>query len=316
MLARPYSGRRGRPTRALSRVTAEQEAPHWYLAGAGHIGTLAAACLQAAGHGITVLRRAACGPTETTLAYADGRASRPLSLPTIAPQACETPIQHLIVACKTPYTRDALAGLNLAANATVIRLQNGIGSLDGLLGSDMRQIEAVTTNAVKGSRAVHEVVAENATWMGDTGTKPAWFDGLAGHWPGLVWAPDIRYRQWRKLVANAAINPLTAIYDVPNGRLVEDPALGDAMAELVAEADCLLCRLDSVWPGDSLAAVRAMAEATAGNMSSMRADRRRGAATEIDAINGWLLREASRIGLPLPAHRRMVDRLAAAPSVE
>ena len=50
----------------------------------------------------------------------------------------------------------------------------------------------------------------------------------------------------------------------------------------------------------------AVARATAGNTSSMRADMRRGAITEIEAINGWLLREADRLGLELPAHRAIV----------
>ncbi len=112
-------------------------------------------------------------------------------------------------------------------------------------------------------------------------------------------------------MANALINPLTGLHDLPNGALLDDPVLHRRMAELATEADALLTRLDPGWPGDSLPRVEAIARATAGNTSSMRADMQRGAPTEIDAINGWLLDQAARLGLALPAHRAIVTAVRA-----
>ncbi|MBO9471334.1 2-dehydropantoate 2-reductase [Endozoicomonas sp. G2_2] len=295
----------------MSTAASSAAPPHWHLVGAGHIGTLAAAYVRAAGHGVTVVRPHTAGPIKTTLAFADGRPLQRLTLPTVTPTSIEQPISHLLVACKTPYTRAALAPLPLAATVTAVRLQNGIGSLDGLLPSGARLIDAVTTSAVKGTRAHHDVVAENTTWFGDDGAAPDWFDGLRAHWPNLEWSASIRRRQWQKLVANAAINPLTALHDVPNGALIEDAALHARMRDLVAEADSVLGALDDSWPGDSLAAVAAIARATAGNTSSMRADVQRDAPTEIEAINGWLLRAAAPLGLALPAHRAVFEALRA-----
>ncbi|MEP4523688.1 MAG: ketopantoate reductase C-terminal domain-containing protein, partial [Alloalcanivorax venustensis] len=204
----------------------------------------------------------------------------------------------------------ALGGLPLAADATVLRLQNGLGSLDGRLPAGARMIEVVSASAVKRDGDAHRVVAENDTWMGD-GTPPAWFGTLAGHWPKLHWPPVFRLRQWRKLVGNAVINPLTGLHDVANGHIFEDPALAAEAEQLAREADRVLTTLDPTWPGDSLPGVRALAEATAGNTSSMRADMQAGAITEIDAINGWLLRQADVLGLDLPAHRRLVAAVKA-----
>lgn len=278
----------------------------WHLLGAGNIGTLAARYLTGTGFPVIVVRRDGPAVLEKTLVFADGRPAETLSLP-VKP-APAAPIRRLAVACKTPYTAAALRGLPLADDVLVLRLQNGLGSLDGLLPAGATLIEAVTTSAVKGHHPIHTLVAENRTWMGPAraAPRPAWFNRLAANWPGLEWADPIRHRQWHKLVVNAVINPLTGLYDLPNGALLEDAALRARMATLAAEADALLTRLDAVWPGDSLAGVEAVARATAANTSSMRADMQRGARTEIDAINGWLLRQAEGLGLDLPAHREIV----------
>lgn len=285
--------------------------PHWFLAGAGNMGTLAAFYVRSAGQNLTVLRRDDTAPLTKRLAFADGRAARRLSLAVRNPARVSAPVRHLIVACKTPYTEAALAGLPLAADATVLRLQNGLGSLDGHLPATATLIEVVTTTAVKGRHPEHLLVAENDTWMGGAQAPPPWFATLAHHWPGLSWSDAIGERQWHKLVANAVINPLTALHDVANGRLLEDPALAAQAQRLAEEADLVLHRLDPHWPGHSLARVREVMRATAGNTSSMRADTQRGAVTEIDAINGWLLRQAQALGLALPAHREIVAAIRA-----
>lgn len=301
----------------------------WYLLGAGNMGTLAAHYLSAARLPVIVLRRDDALSLKKVLTFADGRAPQHLSLPALprSQWAIQPPLRRLIVACKTPYSAAALAGLPLADDVLVLRLQNGLGSLDGLLPANARLIEVVTTSAVKGSHPEHQLVAENQTWMGPASTTgndtaaggrestpsraPAWFEQLARHWPGLEWAQPIRHRQWHKLVANAVINPLTGLHDLPNGALLEDPALHRRMAELADEADQLLKRLDADWPGGSLPRVEEIARATAGNTSSMRADMQRGAPTEIDAINGWLLRQAARLGLVLPAHQSIAAAVRA-----
>ncbi|HBC19936.1 MAG TPA: 2-dehydropantoate 2-reductase [Alcanivorax sp.] len=284
--------------------------PHWFLLGAGNMGTLAAWYLTRAGHGVTVIRHGSPAPLEKTLRLPDGR-QQMLSLPVLDPATLPDHIDHLLVAVKTPYTHQAMAPLTdrLDTDSLVLRFQNGLGALDGLLPAGFSALEAVTTSAVKGQHPDHTVVAENATWLGGSTAPPAWFAALTEHWPDLHWEDDIRPRQWHKLVANALINPLTALYDVPNGRISADPALREQATQLCEEADQVLRQLDPLWPGHSLDNVLTVARATAGNTSSMRADRQRGAQTEIDAINGWLVQQADRLGLAVPANRKVVTAM-------
>ena len=331
----------------------------WYLLGAGNMGLLAAHYLQRAGFTVIALRRDDAPTLERTLLLPSGdrvsvqllcerappaKGAKPrqdprarsndstnnasgippagsagLSRAGPAPTRPGDPIRRLVVACKAPFSTAALGGLPLAADATVLRLQNGLGSLDGLLPAGARRVEVVSASAVKRDGDAHRVVAENDTWMGESAAPggpaaaepPAWFGPLARHWPKLHWPDDFRHRQWRKLVGNAVINPLTGLHDVANGHIFQDPALAAEAEQLAREADRVLTALDPTWLGDSLPGVRALAEATAGNTSSMRADMQAGAVTEIDAINGWLLRQADVLGLDLPAHRRLVAAVKA-----
>ncbi|MCI4345667.1 MAG: 2-dehydropantoate 2-reductase, partial [Thermoplasmata archaeon] len=121
--------------------------------------------------------------------------------------------------------------------------------------------------------------------------------------------PDIDREVWRKLLVNAAINPVTADQNVLNGKLLEEPWRGQAEA-LLHEAIAV-----SRAEGQPFSDVEAEAElwkvvrATAANRSSMLQDLRRGRPTEIDAISGELLRRGRRHGLPLPATERAVERI-------
>jgi len=113
--------------------------------------------------------------------------------------------------------------------------------------------------------------------------------------------PDVQSLIWSKLAINAAINPLTALLDIPNGDLLKNPGAKKLMAELaretasVAEAQGIPLSFD-----DPVAAAEGVARRTSTNISSMLQDLRRGAPTEIDAICGAITRagEAHRISTP------------------
>jgi 2-dehydropantoate 2-reductase len=106
---------------------------------------------------------------------------------------------------------------------------------------------------------------------------------------------------WRKLVLNAAINPLTAIHGLPNGALLENSTIRSTMHATVAEATRVAKKKDArLALSDPEGEADRVCHATAGNISSMLQDIQAGRKTEIDSITGSLVDEANRLGVPTP----------------
>ncbi|MBM7701763.1 2-dehydropantoate 2-reductase [Metabacillus iocasae] len=101
----------------------------------------------------------------------------------------------------------------------------------------------------------------------------------------------------RKLVINAIINPLTAIYRVKNGELTTNPAFLNNMNQLFSEISAVLHLNEEkvYWE-----AVVDVCNKTANNYSSMLKDVLNGKSTEIDAILGYILEEATRRQVNVP----------------
>lgn len=112
-------------------------------------------------------------------------------------------------------------------------------------------------------------------------------------------------RLWLELAANAVIDPLSAVWNVRNG-LVLDSLLGRHLArEVVSEIAALALALAVRGLSDAAPSshelysfVEATAEASAANFSSMHQDVMRGRLTEVDELNGWVAARATALGLP------------------
>jgi 2-dehydropantoate 2-reductase len=121
--------------------------------------------------------------------------------------------------------------------------------------------------------------------------------------------PDIEREVWRKLLVNAAINPITADHGILNGKLAEEPWRGQAEALLLEALAVSQAEHQSFAKEEAEAELWKVVRATAANRSSMLQDLRRGRPTEIDAISGEVLRRGRQHGLELPATARAVERI-------
>ena len=110
---------------------------------------------------------------------------------------------------------------------------------------------------------------------------------------------DIKGLLWSKLIINAGINALTAITRLKNGKLIEFASTRRILQEAVTEATRIAKRkrIKLIYD-DPLAKVEAVCEATATNLSSMLQDVLRKKRTEIDFINGVIVRQAQELGHP------------------
>jgi 2-dehydropantoate 2-reductase len=114
---------------------------------------------------------------------------------------------------------------------------------------------------------------------------------------------------WKKLLTNAAINPLTALLRVKNGALLESPERVAQMRELFLEGLAVAGAEGVSASEEWWDQVTAVCRATADNHSSMLQDIMNGRRTEIEWINGSLLRLGARHGLVLRAHEQVVRRI-------
>ncbi|MDE3194675.1 MAG: 2-dehydropantoate 2-reductase [Chloroflexota bacterium] len=226
----------------------------------------------------------------------------------------EPPVDAAVVCTKTygtPWAAGVAAAL-LAPDGVAVTVQNGLGNLETL------------AEAVGPARVSLGVIYVGARILPDgslfaTGpgrvelgrpadpaaraSLEALGELLAQGGMGVSVVDDARPSVWRKLAVNAAMNPTTAIFGVTNGGLLGHPAaepLSDALARETARvATAVGVPLSEE---EVVAAWRNTAKTLGENRSSMLNDLDVGKPTEIDAINGAVVREAERAGVEAPTN--------------
>ena len=226
----------------------------------------------------------------------------------------------LVILCVKAYHTES-ASRELAAagyRGPVMTLQNGAGNAEliaaGMPGSPV--LAGVTSEGANLAAQNHvRHAGRGTTSFGPmvAGSLPGKFlDDLVGLMrdAGLdaELSDDPRSLVWSKVLINAGINPLTAILGVRNGALLENGAARGLMAGLVREGASVIGRL-GVAPayGDPVARAEEVCRLTASNYSSMYMDIRNGQRTEIDFINGALVREGTAAGVPCPLNNAITQ---------
>jgi len=110
---------------------------------------------------------------------------------------------------------------------------------------------------------------------------------------------------WTKLVINCAYNGLSAVGQVAYGELMQRAGMIQVQHDLVAECRAVAAADGVTLPDDLEASVRAIAQSMATQMSSTAHDLRKGKPTEIDYLNGHVVRRGDALGVPTPANRML-----------
>ncbi len=215
----------------------------------------------------------------------------------------------LVMICVKSYdTAIAVAGLpqDLPPNCAILTLQNGLGNVEliaerfgaerayagttalgaTLLGpGHVRHSGKGVTVVGRFDGAPDENVARIVTALNDAGLEARA-------------TADVNLALWNKVIVNAAINPLTALTGVRNGRLVDIPEARALLAQVVREC-AEVARIKGVTD-DPLPRVEEVCERTAQNVSSMLQDIMKGKRTEIGSINTAISTEAERQRIAAP----------------
>ena len=121
-------------------------------------------------------------------------------------------------------------------------------------------------------------------------------------------SPDVRGVVWTKLMANIGINPVTALTRLRNGEIVENPETRAIMEMAVREAYEVAKTLKiKLLVDDPIAYVIDIAKKTATNKSSMLQDVERQRPTEIDVINGAVVRIGKQIGVSVTVNEILTN---------
>lgn len=283
------------------------------LVGTGALATLFAARLSEAGHAVSMLGTWKDGlhalqKDGARIIDANGNEKSYPVHATDNPNDVKDS-KYALVLVKAWQTERAAKQLQdvLADDGLAVTLQNGIGNketLQSTLGVGRVSLGITTTGAtllapglVKvGGEGIISLEQNQASLKLEAMLKSAKFN--------LQIVDDAESLVWGKLVINAAINPLTALLQVPNGELLSHPkarkmmgALAEETAE-VAEAEHVHLPFEN-----PVSAAEDVARKTAQNKSSMFQDVLRGAPTEIDAICGAIMRRGQKHGIKTPYNK-------------
>lgn len=216
----------------------------------------------------------------------------------------------LVILVKTVSTREALAGVapHITAGTTIVTLQNGLGNADEirevigathivLSGTTSQAARRVMPNTVVHTGAGPTVIGYASDDERSAATRIAGALSDAGLPAAAV--PDIDRWLWRKAAINAAVNGLTALAGVSNGAILADQDLFSA-ADAVAEEAAAVARAGGIELGDLRQMLRDTLLATAANRSSMLQDVEAGRPTEVESIQGAIVRRGREVGVSTP----------------
>lgn len=292
------------------------------IIGAGALGSVIGGTLAEAGNDVLLVNR---NRSHVDAINRDGLTIRTDGMDRVVAVRAATPAQVgepadlVIVLVKSFHTAEAVReaiGL-VGPDTTVLSLQNGLGHEDiltGLIGRD-RVIAGKTYvgGVVLGPGHVIAGVAGKETIIGELdGRITPRIERIAAAFDAagmtLVVSRNIMGAMWDKLLVNIATGALSGITRLAYGGLYAVPELEvtgmAAVAEAIAVAKASGIALETVHPHEAWA--KAASGLPPEFKASMLQSLEKGSATEVDFINGAVVRAGAKAGVPTPVNATLV----------
>jgi 2-dehydropantoate 2-reductase len=281
--------------------------------GAGAVGCFFGGMLARAGHRVTLIGR----PVHVDAIARNGLRFEAKTFSENIKAEASTSAEavrgaKLVLFCVKSTDTDAAAAQiapHLAPDAVVVNLQNGVDNTE--------RIQAVVKNPVV--PAVVYVATEMAGpghlkhhGRGDLVIGSPYAEAnleiknrfeAAG--VPVVISDNVDGELWAKLVVNCAYNAVSAITQLPYGKMIQGAGVRELMRDVVEETLAVAKALGVKMAPDMLERTYRIAEAMPSQFSSTAQDLARGKPTEIDHLNGYVVRQGAALGVPTPANRAL-----------
>ena len=238
------------------------------------------------------------------------------------------PLDFGIVATKGMYTAAAMEATAAAfTDGSVCSVQNGVGNEEAIAEYVPRVIRGTTFPAgLVISPGIVQFDIAGDTHIGPFEPKPAPMDEIETLAEILTRAgmntlalPDARGAQWTKLIFNAASNALCALTGLPHGRAALQPDVRWVMDGVIEEGKAVAEAMGIEMDKDPAVLLEETIEVALDHKPSMLQDVLGHRRTEIDQLNGGIVRFGNELGIPTPLNRaawRLVRGLEASWDLE
>jgi 2-dehydropantoate 2-reductase len=289
--------------------------------GAGAVGCYYGAMLARAGHEVTLVGRESFVQAVRTggLVLESDGSSAPVRVEVTTDPAAASSADLILFCVKSADT--AVAGTQLAAGlraaCPVLSLQNGVDNperLAAVLGRPVVPVAVYVAVEMAGPARVKHLGRGDlimGRFVGSDGVAQAF---AAAGIPARV-SDNVVTALWQKLITNCAYNALSAIARMPYGQLVQVPGVIQVMTDVAAEAVAVGRALGVALPELDMQPILELAVSMAGQYSSTAQDLARHKPTEIDYLNGYVVRQGSVLGIATPANRVLVALVRALESI-
>jgi 2-dehydropantoate 2-reductase len=296
---------------------------HFLIVGPGAMGCLFAAGLKRAGYDVTLWdhkKERAEQINRQGIVVEGIRGAYTAKVLTVTGNL-PLPPDVALMCVKSYSTRDAGHAIKpwLEPKTVVVTLQNGVGNVEIL--EEMFGREAVSGGTTaEGATLLGPGKVRHAgqgeTIVGSEGKPENTVEKIASSFSQAGFqARSVDHVDdfiWGKLIINVGINALSAITKLKNGRLPELHSTRQIMTEAVNEAVVVASAKKIQLPYlNPVARVLEVCRATAGNISSMLQDVLNEKTTEVDFINGAIVREGSLFGIPTPVNLTLTSLIMA-----
>jgi 2-dehydropantoate 2-reductase len=276
--------------------------------GAGAVGCYFGAMLARAGHRVTLIAR----PQHVEAIKANGLMFESRSFSGHIQMQATTEASgvagaDIVLFCvKSPDTESAGRAIApfLKPEAVILCLQNGVDNAERLQAETKRTaIPAVVYVAAEMAGPGHikhngrgELIIGPAAASADIAQQ-----FIAAAIPTKV-SDEVMTELWTKLITNCAYNALSAVAELPYGPLLQVEGVIDVMRNVIGECEAVAQALNIPLPVTLRDSTLALAASMPEQYSSTAQDLMRGKPTEIDYLNGYVVRKGVALGIPTPTN--------------